>query len=305
MFHSFRRVIRFAFQNFFRNSWLSTVTIFIITLSLISVNFFIIGNVFIDRMVKSIEHTITITINFDPAAPEQDVLAVAARLTEMREVERVDYTSKQTAREKIIAKYEKEGNTVIRDSFDELETNPLFASITIKAKSSEDYQAILTLFEDEAYRDIIQDRKFSDKRDIIKKIKAAKDRLLQIGLAVNIFFASIGILIVFNIIRMTIYARRKEFGIMRLVGATNRFIRAPLLLESALYSFISVFLTILIVFPLLGIIQPYLTFLDGDAFDILAYFSDNFYTLFGAQLAVSLVLNIFGASLAMGRYLKV
>ena len=92
---------------------------------------------------------------------------------------------------------------------------------------------------------------------------------------------------------------------MKLVGATNWFIRAPLIIEGMIYSVFAVLATILITFPLLGVIQPYMGYFDGQGLDILAYFSKNFVTIFGGELLAALALSIVSSLFAIGRYLKI
>lgn len=299
------RVSRYAFQSFWRNLWLSAVIIFVMMLALLSANFFILTNLFVDTSLSIIEKRVNITVNFDITAPEQDILAMADRLRAMPQVATVEYVSKEAAKEYMIKKFEKEGNTTIRDSFEELESNPLFSSLVIKAQKMEDYPTILTALELTQNKDLISDKRYDDKRDLIQRIQVFKNKVQGVGAITLLFFICIAILIVYNTIKLSIYARKKEVQIMKLVGATNWFIRAPLIVEGMIYSIFAVLATILITFPLLGVIQPYMGYFDGQSLDILAYFSKNFTTIFGTELLAALALSIMSSLFAIGRYLKI
>jgi len=306
MFSNFYRVIKFALQNFFRNFWLSAVTIFIITLSFVTVNFFILANGFSDAVLTTIEQKANITIFFQVTAQESDVQAFKAEIENLPEIALLEYISKQDALDRFKNSARVEGRTSIVDALDELEINPLQSSIVITARTIEDYPAILAAIEKSPYSSIIEEKTYRDRQSIISSIERLKSKIRDVGVSVMGFFAIIVALIIYNTIRITIYSRRKEFGIMKLVGASNWMIRLPLLLEGILYAVISLGITILILFPLLSFLQPYTTrYFDGLAFDVLGFFSDRFVVIFGYQLTAAIGVNILASGLAIGRYLRV
>ncbi len=300
------RVFRFAFQNFWRNFWLSMVTVTIITLAFLSVNFFILTQALLDTSLQAIEKKVNLSIYFKQSVQESDAQQLIAKLQAAGEKPDLTYVSRDAALATLKARYEREGNTAISDSLRILEVNPLTTSLVIKAKKIEDYAALQKLLDEDPYKDWIERKSFDDRKLLIKRIDSLKGILKQVGVFIMIFFAIVASLIVYNTIRMTIYARQKEVAVMKLVGATNWFIRGPLIIESALYSVLAIAFAIAILYPLLGFMQPYVDrFFEGQAFDILAYFSENFSSIFGYQLLASIVLNVISSSLAIGRYLKV
>ncbi len=303
---NFLRIVKFAFLNFWRNIWLSLVTISIITLSFLSINFFILANALIDTSMKAIEDKVSITVQFKKDAPDEVVMTVKDKITNLPETASVEYITKEQALEVMKEKYEKEGNITVSDSLKELDTNPLFASIIVKARNIESYPAIMNTLNTGEFDSSIERKNFDDRKTLIQKIGVVKDRIKQVGLVINLFFIIITALIVFNTVRIAIYTRKEEVGIMKLVGAANWFVRTPLLLESSIYSVISITLTVLILYPILGIVQPFADkIFDGQAFDVLGFFSDHFLTIFGYQLLASIALNMISCSLAIGKYLRV
>ncbi|MEK7648907.1 MAG: permease-like cell division protein FtsX [Patescibacteria group bacterium] len=300
------RIIRFAFQNFWRNLWLSTVTITVMTLAFLSVNFFLLANVFFDTALDAIEARVNLTIFFKPTAQDSDIQALAARLQAMPNVSGVTYVTKDQALDQLKNKFSQQGNTLIQDTLKELDTNPLSGNLVIQAGDVSNYAAIQEVLKADEYATFIENQTMDDRQALIEKIKSVKDNIVRAGIAVNAFFAFVVILIIFNTIRMTIYTRKREIGIMKLVGATNWFIRAPLIVESLLYSVISIALTIVILYPILGASQPYVSkFFDGQALDVIGYFSNNFTTIFGTELLAAFILSVMSSSIAIGRYLKV
>lgn len=304
MFISFGRIIRFAFQNFARNAWLSLVTISMLTLTLLSVNFFVALNALLDHSLQAFEEKVNVTVHFQQTAQDNEISAFLSTLSALPQVASTDVRTKEEALEKFRSSFQADQH--IQESLKELESNPLPSGVVVRANDIAGYDAILALISDPQYADLIERQTFTDRSKFIERIQILKVNAQRIGMGVTIFFAIIAVLIVMNTIRMTIFTRRREVGIMKLVGATNRFIRAPLFLEGMIYSVVSVALAILIVFPLLSSLQPYLNHLFESApLDILAYFSDNFALIFGSQLAALALLNTLSSFLAIGRYLKV
>lgn len=304
MIISLNRIIRFSFQNFWRNAWLSFVTISILTLTLLSINFFIALNALFDYSLLTVEEKVNITVHFQQTAQESDVKTFLASLSALPDVATTEVRTKEEALEKFRTTFK--GDQHIQESLQELESNPLPSSVIIRAKDIQRYDSILAFINDPRYQGIIERQTFVDRTKFIERLQDLKVNAQRIGAGVTVFFALIAALIVVNTIRMTIFTRRREVGIMKLVGATNRFIRAPLFLEGIWYSVAAVLLTILIVFPLISTLQPYLNHLfENSPFDILAYFSDNFGTIFGTQFAAIVLLNTFASFVAIGRYLKV
>lgn len=300
------RICRFALQNFWRNVWLSMVTVSIIVLAFLSVNLFILAHALLDTSLQAIEKKVNLSIYFKQSVQEDDVQQLITRLQQLSEKPDVTYISRDKALERLKERYEKDGNKTVSDSLAILDSNPLTASLIIHAKTIEDYPAIQVLIAEEPFRSWIGQKKFEDSTLLIQRIHRFKANLRQIGSIVLLFFAIVASLIVYNTIRITIYTRQKEISIMKLVGATNWFIRAPLIIESMFYSFIGLLVAVAILYPLLGFAQQYIDkFFEGQAFDVLAYFTEHFSTIFGYQLLASLLLNIFSSSIAIGRYLRV
>ncbi|MFH0928512.1 MAG: FtsX-like permease family protein, partial [bacterium] len=116
----------------------------------------------------------------------------------------------------------------------------------------------------------------------------------------------IGVLIVYNAVKVAIYTYREEIGIMRLVGASNTFIRAPYWVEGILYSLLAVGITGGLMFMGLTILEPAIkTFFYGVDVSLLAFFTRNAWAIFGSQFAALALLCIISSSFAMGKYLKV
>ena len=127
---------------------------------------------------------------------------------------------------------------------------------------------------------------------------------IKVGLTLGIVFVFIGILITFNAIRLTMYAHKQEFEIMRLVGASNIYIRMPFVFEGIFYgvgSSISVMLALFVTSKFLAPITQ--GSISGG--DIMDFYLHNFFIISLLLVVSGVVLGTVSAIIAIRRYLKI
>ncbi len=298
------RTIKFALQGFFRNFWLSIVTIIILVLTIFSISVVAGLNVVASKAIASVEDKVDVSVYFKSTVSESEILNARYRLESLSEVESVNYISRNEALDNF--KKQHANDPLILESLEQLETNPLGATLVVKAKSIEYYPRIMTFLEDPAYDDLIQDKNYEDNKEVIDKLNDLSDRIQRIGIIISVVFIIIAVLIIFNTIRINIYTHREEIGIMKLVGASNWFVRAPFLVESLFYAVLAVIICMVIMYPLLGVVAPQVNnFFEGYNLDLVQYFNSYFWRIFGLQFAFALVLSAFSSGIAITRYLKV
>lgn len=304
MFHSLGRIIKFASQDFWRNIWLSVITITILAMALFSVNFLIVFRLIADNVVTAVHEKVDVSIYFVPEATAGEVNNVKSSLDKLVEVKEVNYVSPEDALEKF--KIEHANDPEILESLEQLDANPLGASLIIKAKQLDDYPKIIQEANKPEYQNLIQDKNFDDHKAIISRIDNITKKVETVGFIIIAIFIFIAVIIVFNTIKIAIYTHRGEVEIKRLVGATNWFISSPFIVEGIFYSLIACGLIIAIIYPLLMIIDPYLIkFFTGLDFSILSYFHQHFFAIFGLQLLAVIILNVISSSLAINKYVRV
>lgn len=306
MFVSTYRTMKFALQGFWRNIWLSVVTVIILVVTLLSIGIVWSINVVASQAIASIKEKVDVSVYFKPEVKADQVLAIQYRLEDMSQVKNVQYVSPEDA----LAKFKEahKNDPVILGSLDELAGNPLGATLIIKANNIDDFPEILKVLADPNYSNLIseQDKNFEDNQVVISRLSNISNKAGKIGLAVIGVFIIIAILIVFNTVRINIYTHREEIGIMKLVGATNWFIRSPFLLESVLYGIISAIIAIAIFYPLLGVVSPQVSnFFEGYNFNLISYFNGHFLIFFGFLILCAILLSVVSSAIAIGRYLKV
>lgn len=301
---NFIRVIKFSIQNFYRNFWLSLVTITIIILTLFSLTSLIVLNAAADHAILTIKNKIDISIYFEPKTEEQQVKLIKQNIEKYEQVKEVKFISAEQA----LSKFKKnhENDELIQESLTELDENPLGPTLTVKAENVNLYPEILNSIRRDKIDELVQDIDYDDHKLVIQKIGDIGQKIRTFGLVVSGFFALIALLVVFNTIRIGIYTHREEIGIMKLVGASNWFIRMPFLLEGALYAFIGSIIFWIIFYLLAGVLQPifYNFFIDIN-FNLMSYISSHFIYVFGFELIIIIVLNTISSFIAIGKYLRV
>lgn len=304
MFLTIYRTIKFALQGFWRNIWLSIVTIVILVLTLFSISVVGTVNIIGREAIKSIQDKINISAYFKNDAPDDQVLNIKYRLENLSQIKSVSYISKEQALDNFKEKHKDDPEIIA--SIEELENNPLGATLVVQANNIEDYKEILNILKDPDYSDLIQKVNFEDNQNLINEFSNITNKVQKVVIIISGIFIIITILIIFNTIRITIYTHREEIGIMKLVGATNWFIRMPFLLESILYGVLACIICLAILYPLLNVISPQVTnFFTGYELDLLNYFKNNFWYIVGLELGFAVILSVISSSIAIGKYLKV
>ncbi len=301
---SLYRALKFAFQSFYRNFWLSAATILILVLTLFAVSLLGTINLIGDRAIQSVKDKVDLSVYFYPDVAEKEVKTVQAQLQSLSSVKTIEYIPEEEALEQFKEKHQ--DDPVIQETLEILEDNPLGATLVIQAKDIDRYAEISEVLADPDYAELIYDKDIEDYQTVIQRLGNLTDRIYQIALIVSLIFVIVAVLVIFNTIRITIYTHREEIGIMRLVGATNWFIRGPFILESVIYAVIGTVITTGILYPILRVASPRISdFFDGYNLNLSTYFADHFLEIFALQLIVAIVLAVVSSIVAVGRHLRV
>lgn len=297
------RVLKFSFQDIFRNIWLSIVTVTILVLALFSINMLYTVKLISENAVEAVKGKINISLYFKPDASEAMIMDVRDRVESLSNVKSVTYITKAEALESFRTK--NRNNPEILNALKEIGKNPLSPSLVIVPadfNNSENLIVSLKSLESEA----IESRDFADNSAILDKINQITFRINEIGLALIIIFILTSLLVVYNAIRVAIYTHRQEIEIMRLVGASNAFIYMPYLFSAFFYALVATVLVAISFFPLLTILQPYLeVFFMDYTVNILAFYAANAWLIFGVQFVAIFFITLVATWLAIRKYAKV
>ena len=305
MLISFIRIIKFAFQNFWRNIWLSIATLSIIVLTLISISSLIFVTVLTNEAINSVKQLVDLNVSFKPEVTLEEVQEIEVSLRELEQVSTTVFISKTEALKEFEAFHKDE--ELIQESLKELDENPLGHALVVKAKNLEDYPFVLTFFQEEGREDKIQEfnKNFEKHEVILEKMALVTKRGRELALAISIVFVLIAVLIVFNTIRIAIYTHSEEISIMKLVGASNAFVRGPFIFESFWYAFIATAITLALLYPLVNVVNPYINQFFSSNFDLVTYYTQNIVWIGLYEFVGMLLLNLVATSVALGKYLDV
>lgn len=296
------RILKYGFQSFWRNGWLSTATVLVMVLALITFQGLLLFDVVTKSAVASIRDKIDIAVYFRRTTAEDDMLKMKKAVEQLPTIKSVEYISSADALADFKEKHK--SDPTISQALTELAANPLLASLNVKAKDPNDYPAIAQYLENDGFSPIVEKVTYSQNKNAIDRLNKLIDTLNRMGLAVTIFIAFAASLVAFNTIRLAIYSNREEIGIMRLVGASNTFIKGPYIVDGILYGFFGSLVTLLLTAPLLNIAAPVVARLIPEM-NLQVYFYTNLPTLFGYLIVFGAALGVLSSWVAIRRYLRV
>lgn len=298
--------MRAGFVGFWRNAFVSLASIFVMSVAL-----FVIGStMLLDQLLgvslQQIQNKVDINVYFVTTAAEGDINTLKAQLEALPEVAAVTYTSREEALAEFRERHQ--GDELTIQALEELGDNPLGASLSILAVNTAEYESIAQFLSErqagESPQAPLIDRvnfvKNKEAIDKLTSIISAVEKASIITMAVLIIAA---VMITFNTIRLAIYTSREEIGVMRLVGASNTFIRGPFMLQGIMYGLVSGVVAILLIYPILIWIGPGTeTFFQFNLFD---YFITEFAYMFLIIVGAGMILGLISSTLAVSRYLRI
>jgi cell division transport system permease protein len=261
-------------------------------------------NQFVGFATGKIESRIDLEVYFKDKTSEDDILGIKRKVAAMPEIKDVKYISKSDALQ--IFKEKHQGDPAIYETITEAD-NPLPASIKINLNSSNSLDKINGLFRGGEYDSFVDDTSYENNKVIVQKLKNLNRVIKWAGLGIGIIFMIISLIVVFNTIRMTMYTRKEEIEIMKLVGATNWYIRWPFILEGAFYGLISMVIASAVMILLLKFGSPYIdTYFEdiGTGF-YQSLLSDTGIIILCVQFVITIFVGVVSSTIAIGRYLKI
>ena len=277
----------------------SIVTIF---LSLLIIGIFLVGGVVVNNVMSSVENEVSISAFIADDASQADIDKVESFIQGIDGVAKVDFTTKDQALENFKAT----SNSDIVDALDG--QNPLPASIEVELSDPKLVEDVADQIENNStfasicgYDTPAESLKYGQKS--VEQLFQLTSYVRYIGIALIVLLIFIALVFINNTIRLAILARRKEIAIMRLVGASNGFIRGPFLMEGALHAVIGSLFAVAVLEVLRNLALPKLA--GALKFLAIDVSGGMFAIIYVALVAAGLIIGLFGSALAMRRYLKV
>ncbi len=301
-----KRIIRAGFINFWRNGFVSLASILVITITLFLIGSLVFFSAVLNFALDELKNKVDVNVYFTVSATETDILALKQKLEALPEVKLVSYTSREQALEEFKKRHE--GDSLTLQALEELGENPLGASLNIRAKETSQYESITRFLEsvsspEGADASFVDSVNFHQNKAAIDRLGRVIDGAETLGIAIIIVMAAISVVIVFNTVRLAIYTSHEEINVMRLVGAENRFIRGPFIIEGLLYGIFSAISALVIFYPVTAWMgQATERFFGG--INVFDYYIENFGQIFLIIVISGIVLGMLSSYIAVRRYLS-
>lgn len=290
------RHARDSFKNISRNGWMTFASVSAVTVTLILVGVFFVIMMNLNRVAETIEDDVQIRVHIDVAATPQDQQALKSEIESIPEVKMVTFSSKKAELDNLVSSLGEEGKSFKLFEQD----NPLNDVFIVKTKKPTDTMKVAKQIEKSTF---VAKVKYGQGKveKLFKFIKASRN--VGVVLIIGLFFTAI--FLISNTIKITIIARRREIKIMRLVGATNTFIRWPFFLEGLWLGVLGSILPIILISIAYYRAYDYVTpYLEGTFIKILPI--DPFiYQVSGILILMGALIGVWGSLMSVRKFLKV
>jgi len=280
-----RIAVRDAARSVQRSPLLSMLSVTTIAFSLFAFALFGLVALNIKRALQQVEERVEIRAFITDLTPADDVVTAANEIGRYREVE----SAKVVTQDEALARARKE----LGEFSDVFEDGVLPASIDIRLKpGSRDPKTVASVARRVSTLSFVDDVRYGE--EWIRQLSRLQNLAGATGAALGVAFAIVAVIIIGTTIRMTVLARSKEIAIMRLVGATDGFIRFPFLIEGFAKGILGGVLALGLTWAASVVLEHYLNFH--------ATFFDDRLVLFG--LAGGALIGLFGSGFAVSRHLR-
>ena len=304
MFTNFKRICKFAVNDFSRNKGISIATVFVLTVTIMLVTGLLFFQGIANYLTSQIQNKIDVTAYFKDGTSEQDILNVKNEILKMSpNIKNIEYISKDQALEFFSERHK--DNTALSQALLEVGDNPFLPSLNITTNGDPlQYASVSNILQTADFSKLIEKVDFSQKKDIIEKVYSITSNINIFGILLGVVLIIIAMLVVFNTIKLAIENSKDEIGTMRIVGASDEFIRGPFLIQGVIYGMIAFLICIF----LSGISAYFLSskievILPG--FNIFGYFLTNWWIFVLIQLGFGAGVGIISSFIVVRKYLEV
>lgn len=299
-----RRIFKTSFSNFFRNGWLSLTATLIMVLALLSVGVFLLLALSTNKIVHDLKDKVDIIVNFKDSASEATIDQFKGELLIRPNIKSVQYISKEDALKDFKAR------TTVKEDIRNLispEDNPLPRGLRVQSVDLTEYQFVESLNKSTTYAQYVDSSSYDDNKALIENINNATGFVERVGLALSIFFILISILVVFNTVRLAVLFRSKEIEIMRLVGASDSYIKVPFLIEGFLYGFFALIVSTVLLYFGVQIFEVVArnTVFGSFAVRMMPIYFEQFWFIVFIQLIVGAFIGVGSTWVSLRRNIKI
>lgn len=295
-FNTLKRHIREGFKNVIRNGWMSVASIGAVTVTLVLVGTFITLMLNINQMTVKVEEDVKIKTLIDVTADDDAIKKLGEEIEAISGVATVEFSSKDDEFRALIEDMGEQGKAWELYEQD----NPLNHAYIVQTIEPQETERVAKEIEklDYVY-------KVNYGQDVVPKLFKFNNYVRTIGIILIIGLVLTAIFLISNTIKLTIMARSTEIGIMKLVGATNAFIRWPFFIEGLLLGLLGSVIPILVI--TISYSYIYESVVNQTAFPFVQLLPLHPFLLqiSGIIVFIGAVIGMWGSGMSVRKFLKV
>ncbi len=296
IFRIIRKNVRDAFKSVFRNFSLSMASISCTSITLILVSIALVVTYNVNSITRSIEDVLTVIVFVDKDATEQDIENVRFQIESNSNIDKKDviYRTKDEIKESLSEDED------LKSIFDTLDENPIQSAFVVKVKDIKKITDTANSFKNIPF---VKQVKYGE--SMVNRLLSMFDVIRNACVIACIALILVTAFLIGNTIKITIFSRRQEIAIMRLVGTSNTVIKMPFLIEGFVLGFIGAIVPILLTIYGYTFLYDYV---GGRLFTDLIVLVKPSEIIYAASLVVLIVgglVGMFGSLRAVRRYLKI
>ncbi|MBX4201196.1 permease-like cell division protein FtsX [Candidatus Parcubacteria bacterium] len=303
MLTKFKRIFKFAMADFYRNRGISLAAIFILIITILTVTGLFLMHGIGNFIISEVENKIDITAYFKSATSQDDIMGVKNQIIAASpSIKSVEYVSKEDALADFIEKHK--DDPTLQEALDQVGDNPFLPSLSIVTSGeAAEYEKVANILKGEQFSSIIEKVDYSQKKDIIDKVFSITSRITTFGLAFTFVLVLVVMLVVYNTLKLAIDHSKDEITTMRIVGASSSFVRAPFIIQGAMFGVIA-FVVCFVITAVASLLLSGALSVMMPGFSLFHYFLSNLFLIALIQLGFGTGLGIISSVVAVNRYLK-
>jgi len=301
---NFKRILKFAINDFNRNKGISIAAVFVLFIATMVITGLIFFQGIAGYLTSEVQNKIDITAYFKEDVTEENILSVKDHIVQTSpNIKNIEYVSKEDALTAFNEKHQ-DNDTLIK-AVQEVGDNPFYPSLNIVTSGDPaQYAQVANILQTSDFSDLIEKVDYNQKEDTIKKVYSITSKVNQIGILLSVLMALVAIAVVFNTIKLAIDNSKDEIGTMKIVGASDWFVRGPFIICGAIYGIIA----FAICFIVSGLVAFALSSYLGVAmpgFSLIKYFLTNAWIFVLIQLGFGVGVGVASSFIVVKKYLDI
>lgn len=272
-----------------------TITLFVISTLLML-------NSLAGLSAKDLQSKVDISVFFNQDITQEQLDSVKVEFESLPEAASVKVISAEEALQRFKEKHE--NDPLVQATLEELNENPLQPSLVLTAHELDQYPVLYQQLQRSRFEPLIDNINYEDNRGLIETLERITSGIRTFGIVLTLVFGFVAVLVMFNTLRLTIFSRREEIEIMRLVGASRAYITGPFVIEGIFYGVIASVIASTIFYASLRATAPAIEGFFGLDFSSGQSLQSQFWMVALYMLLIGVLLGVISSTIATRKYLK-